>query len=291
MFKDIVLEIPSLAPNDCFSVSLEKPEELAGSLHFHEEMELNLIMDAAGAQRIIGDHIGETGNMELVLIGPDLPHGWFNHHCLSGNIREVTIQFNKELFPLALLQKNQLFNIRKMFEDAKRGLLFSKETVQKISPRIMALNGKTGFDSVLELLSILHDLSMARDTCILSDITFTKERHVFNSRRIEQVFEFLYRNFAEKITLSDVSGIANMSDGSFSRFIKIHTGHSFTENLIKIRLGHVSRMLINSSYSVNEIASKCGFHNMANFNRIFRERKGCSPKEFKRKYKGKCVFI
>ncbi|MVT44883.1 helix-turn-helix domain-containing protein [Chitinophaga oryziterrae] len=50
-------------------------------------------------------------------------------------------------------------------------------------------------------------------------------------------------------------------------------------------------MLINSSYSVNEIAGKCGFHNMANFNRIFRERKRCNPKEFKQKYTGKCVFI
>jgi AraC-like DNA-binding protein len=284
MFKEIVLEIPTLSPGDCFAISSAKKASFADPLHFHEELELTLILNAAGAQRVVGDHMGEIGDAELVLTGPNLPHGWFTHNCTSDNIHEINIQFNKELFPASLLEKNQLIHIRRMFEDAKRGLLFSKETVQRIAPRLIALNKKIGFDSVLELLSIFHDLSIARNSRMLSDITFTKDNYAFSSRRIERVFEFLHLNFSKKVTLSDVAKIANMSDGSFSRFIKIHTGHSFTESLIEIRLGHVSRMLINTCYSVNEIANKCGFQNMANFNKIFRERKGCSPKEFKQKY-------
>jgi AraC-like DNA-binding protein len=291
MFKEILLEIPPLSQNDCFTLSSKTKDAFTYPLHYHEELELNLILNAAGAQRVIGDHMGEIGDAELVLTGPNLPHGWFTHNCVNTDIHEVTIQFNAALFPPGILQKNQLIHIRTMFQDAKRGLLFSKEMAQQLSVRILALDKKTGFDSVLELLSIFHDLSVARNSRMLSNISFTKESHVFNSRRIERVFEFLHRNFEKKITLSDVARIAHMSDGSFSRFIKIHTGHSFTENLIGIRLGHVSRMLINTSYSVNEIANKSGFQNMANFNKIFRERKGCSPKEFKQKYVGKCVFI
>lgn len=291
MFKDILLEIPPLSPNDCFTLFSRRKAAFNYPLHFHEELELNLILNAAGAQRVIGDHMGEIGDAELVLTGPNLPHGWFTHHCANSDIHEVTIQFNAALFPPGILQKNQLIHLRTMFEDAKRGLLFSKETVLKIATRILALEKKMGFDSVLELLSIFHDLSVARNSRMLSNISFMGESTVFNSRRIEKVFDFLHRNFDRKITLSDVAKIAHMSDGSFSRFIKIHTGHSFTESLIEIRLGHVSRMLIDTSYSVNEIANKCGFHNMANFNKIFRERKGYSPKEFRQKYVGKCVFV
>lgn len=291
MFKEIVREITPLTQNDCFTLFSRKKAEFTFPLHSHEEMELNLILNAAGTQRIIGDYMGEIGDMELVFVGPNLPHGWFTHNCKSRNIHEVTIQFNKELFPQVFLQKNQLINIRKLFEDAKRGLLFSRETVQQIAPRILDLDKKYGFDSVLELLSIFHDLSIARNSRMLSDITFTKENYAFNSRRIERVFEFLHRDFAKKITLADVSRIANMSEESFSRFIKIHTGYTFTENLTEIRLGHVSRMLIDTTYSVGEIANKCGFQNMANFNRIFRERKGCTPKEFKQKYIGQRVFV
>ncbi|MEJ7736961.1 MAG: helix-turn-helix domain-containing protein [Chitinophagaceae bacterium] len=36
-----------------------------------------------------------------------------------------------------------------------------------------------------------------------------------------------------------------------------------------VRIGHASRMLIDTTQSINEIAYKCGFNNMSNFNRIF----------------------
>lgn len=291
MFNEILREVTPLTQNDCFMLFSRKKAEFAFPLHLHEEVELNLILNAAGTQRIIGDHMGEIGNAELVLVGSNLPHGWFTHNCRSKDIHEVTIQFNKDLLPLELLQKNQLINIRKMFEDAKRGLLFSEDTISRISSRILELDKKFSFDSVLELFSILHDLSNARNSLMLSDISFTKENYSFNSRRIERVFEMLHRDFAKKLTLADAARMANMSKESFSRFVKLHTGTTFTENLVQIRLGHVSRMLIDTTHSVSEIAAKCGFHNMANFNRLFREHKGCTPKEFRKKYVGQQVFI
>jgi AraC-like DNA-binding protein len=286
MFKEIVLEIPSLTQDDCFTIT--SGEIATYPLHYHEELELKLITGAVGTQRIIGDHTGETGDVEMVLVGSNLPHGWFVPDSAGSNHHEITVHFKKDIFPL---EKNQLINIRKMFEDAKRGLLFSVETTMRLAPRLLALHKKAGFESVLEIQSILHDLSMAGNSRMLSGISFTKDDYNSNNQRIEEVFSFLQLNFSKKVRLTDVARVANMSKGAFSRFIKIHTGHSFAENLIQIRLGHVSRMLINSSYSVSEIANKCGFQNMANFNRIFRERKGCSPKIFKKRYMMSCQSL
>lgn len=291
MFKEVVREITPLTINDCFTLFSRKKSEFTFPLHTHEEYELNLVLNAAGTKRVIGDHVDVIDDDELVFVGPNLPHGWFNHQCSSDEIHEITIQFHKDLFGTPFLQKNQLLHIRNFFEAGKRGVLFSKETVQQISPRIMALDKKSGFDSILELLSILHDLSISRNSRMLSDITFTKDTHNYNSRRLERVFDYLNRNFDKEITLAEVAKIANMSDVSFSRFIKTHTGYTLTESLAEIRLGHVSRMLIDTSHSISEIANKCGFHNMANFNKIFRAKKGCSPKEFKRNYVGQRVFV
>ena len=107
-----------------------------------------------------------------------------------------------------------------MLDNSKRGVMFSKETIENIAHRILSLGKKMGFDSVLELLSIIHDLSISRDSKLLSDSSFTSEVFYYDSRRIETVFEFLNRNFSQMITLSEVAKIANMSDVSFSRFIK-----------------------------------------------------------------------
>ncbi|WP_211301938.1 AraC family transcriptional regulator [Chitinophaga niastensis] len=35
---------------------------------------------------------------------------------------------------------------------------------------------------------------------------------------------------------------------------------------------------------MNEIAYKCGFNNISNFNRIFKKKKDCTPKEFRLAY-------
>lgn len=291
MFKDVIREITPLTQNDCFTIFSRKKSEFNFPLHSHEEMELNLILNAAGTKRIVGDHIDEIDDMEMVLVGSNLPHGWFTHRCKTGNIHEVTIQFQKELFSQGFLQKNQLIYIRKLFDGAKRGVSFPRETIQQITPRLLALEKKTGFDSILELFSIFHDLSISRNIKMLSDSTFMPEKFTYNSRRLERVFDYMNHHFAKEITLKEVAKISNMPEASFSRFIKMHTGFTFTESLTDIRLGHVSRMLIDTTHSVAEIANKCGFNNMANFNRIFKLKKGCTPKEFKKNYSGHRVFI
>jgi AraC-like DNA-binding protein len=288
---DIVREITPLTQNDCFTLFSRVKTEFDFPLHNHDDMEINLILNAAGAQRIVGDHISEIEECELVFVGPNLTHGWFTHNCKSENIKEVTIQFHKDLFDERLLKRNQLVAIRQMFDNSKRGLLFSRETIDTISPRVLNLSKKSGFDSILELFSIIHDLSIARGTKLLSDSTFTVDHLNYNSRRIEKVFEFMNNNFNKQLTLADVSKVAGMPEASFSRFIKQRTGFSFIDSLNEIRLGHVARMLIDTTQSIAEIALQCGFNNMANFNRTFKQKKGCTPKEFRENYVGKRIFI
>jgi len=288
---DIVREITPLTQNDCFTLFSRVKTEFDFPLHNHDDMEINLILNAEGAQRIVGDHIGEIEDCELVCVGSNLTHGWFTHNCKSDNIREVTIQFHKDLFDDRLLKRNQLIAIRQMFDNSKRGLLFSKATIDAIAPRILNLSKKSGFDSILELFSIIHDLSISRGIKLLSDSTFTVDQLNYNSRRIEKVFEYMNNNFNKQLSLADVSKVAGMPEASFSRFIKQRTGFSFVDSLNEIRLGHVARMLIDTTQSIAEIALQCGFNNMANFNRTFKQKKGYTPKEFRENYVGKRIFV
>ena len=125
----------------------------------------------------------------------------------------------------------------------------------------------------------------------LSDPSFTNEKFYYNSRRIEKVFEFMNDNYYKQVSLAEVSRIANMPEASFSRFIKKRTGKTFIDSLNEIRLGHASRMLIDTTNTVAEIAYKCGFNNISNFNRIFKRKKFCIPKDFRETYTGNRVFI
>jgi AraC-like DNA-binding protein len=292
MHTNIMREITPLTRSDCFTIFSRVKSNFDFPLHSHEELELNLILNAKGAKRVLGDHIAVIDDTELVLVGSNLPHVWQTHKCKSKEIREVTIQFHKDLFDEKFLKRNQMSFIRKMLERSARGISFSKQTIEQLAPRLLSLNQKHGFDSVLELLSILHDLSVSRNMHTLSDATFNNAEFSYNSRRIAMAVDYMSHNFQKPVTLTEAAKLVNMTDVSFSRFFKTRTGITFMNSLLEIRLGHVSRLLIDTTQSVSEVAYHCGFNNISNFNRIFKKKKGCTPKEFRESYSdGNRVFI
>jgi AraC-like DNA-binding protein len=284
MHKDIMREITPLTSSDCFTFFTRTKSEFDFPLHCHEELELNFIRNAKGARRIIGDHIAEIDEYELILVGSNLPHVWETHKCKSKEIKEITIQFHKDLFDEKFLRRNQMNYIRKMLERSAKGISFSTETIQQIESRLTIVSQKQGFDSVLELLSILHDLSVSRNMRTLSDTIFSGAELTYNSRRIEKVLEHMNQNFHKNVTLDEVGKLVNMTPASFSRFFKQRTGISFIASLLELRLGHSSRQLIDTTHSIAEIAYNCGFNNISNFNRLFKKKKGCTPKEFRENY-------
>lgn len=284
MKTKLLREITPLTQSDCFSLFYRVKSEFDFPLHYHEEFELNFIENAKGARRVIGDHIEEIDDLELVLVGPNLQHGWFTHKSAGNEIKEITIQFHHDLFEKKFLDRNQMNFIRNMFERSLRGILFSRETILSIMTRLKELPQKHGFDSVLELMSILHDLSISRNIRTLSDSSFSNETFSYNSRRVQRIMEYLNKNFDKTVSLPEAAKIVSMSEVAFSRFFKLRSGNTFVDTLNEIRLGHASRMLIETTQSITEVAYKCGFNNISNFNRIFKKKKDLTPKEFRQEY-------
>lgn len=286
-----IREITPLTPSECFTVFTRVTRDFDIPFHNHEDMELKLIINGSGAKRIVGNHTTEIGGLEMVLLGSGLSHGWLNHKCKRKEVTEVTLHFHKDLLDDRFLTRDPLSGIRNMLEEAKEGVSFSTETVELLMPRLLNLGSHTGFGSVLEFLSILHELSIASGSQTLSNATIDNDGENYISKRIEKVYEYMNAHFNVQVTLTEVAKLAGMPDASFSRFIKQRTGQTFIDSLNEIRLAHVTSMLVDTTLPIADIAYKCGFHNLANFNRTFKSKKGCTPKEFRDNYVGKRVFI
>ena len=112
-----------------------------------------------------------------------------------------------------------------------------------------------------------------------------------DSRRVQKVEEYINLHYTEEIRLSQLAELTDMTSVSFSRFFKLRTGKSLSDYIIDIRLGHATRQLVDSTKTVAEICYECGFNNLSNFNRIFKKKKGCSPKEFREIYYKKKIFV
>jgi AraC-like DNA-binding protein len=281
-------EITPLTPLDCFTFFSRHKTDFDFPIHYHEEIELNLILHGKGVKRVVGDHIGTITDAELVLVGSNLPHGWLTHEYShtpdTEKIYEITIQFHRDLLDDKFLRKNQLFFINSLLERASSGVLFSEETIYKIKDRIISLTTSSGFHSVLEFFSILHDLSISKDSFTLCHETYRTKSTSYKGERLENIFTYMHENYEKDITLKDIADIAKMTEVSFSRYLKKMTGKTFVESLNEIRLGQASRKLIETYLTISEIAFICGYRNVSYFNRLFKDKKGKTPQEFRSEF-------
>lgn len=280
-------EITPLKEMDCFLVFDRMKNDFNFPIHFHTEYEINLILNAPGAKRVVGDHICEIGDAELVMVGPNLYHGWQDYHNNKSQlVHEITIQFPRDLFGENILNKNIMVPIKDLLEHSKRGISFSRAAILNVKDKMTSLSQKRGFDSFLELQTLLYDLAMSRDQKLLTNLSFQKTDDFQNSQRIEKLYNFVKDNFRNKIKLDEAAQLLNMSTVSFTRFIKQRTGKSFIDFVNEIRVGQATRLLIETNNSVSEICYGCGFNNISNFNRVFKKKQDITPSEFRSNFKG-----
>lgn len=291
--EKVIREITPLSEKDFFYIADRSKSEFTYPIHSHAEFELNFTERAAGVRRIVGDSIEVIGNYDLVLIASkDLEHVWEQHECKSERVREVTIQFSNELFENNFVTKGQFDSIRKLLQRARRGLTFPMSAILKIYPQLDTLSSeRDGFYSVLKFFSILHELSLCDDAVVLSSSEFAKIETHSDSVRVQTVQSYINDHYKKDIRLPVLAQMAGMSAVAFSRFFKLRTGKSLSDYIIDIRLGYASRFLADSTKSISEICYDCGFNNLSNFNRIFKKKKSCSPKEFRENFRKKNKIV
>ena len=291
--SQVLQEITPLSDKDCFYVVERHKSEFLFPIHCHTEFELNFIENGAGVRRIVGDSVEEIGGYELTLVaGERLEHAWEQGNCRSADVREITIQFSRTLFPEELLARKQFRTIREMFQKAANGLTFSLKAIMKVYNLLDVLASEPdGFEQYQRLLQILYTLSNDEGARVLARSSFANIAHNVESRRVRKVQEYINAHYSEEIRLEDCAAMVGMSPSAFSRFFKQHTGRTLMDYIIDIRLGNAARLLVDTSEGISEISYACGFNNLSNFNRAFKARRGYTPRDFRTLFRKNRVFV
>ena len=291
--SNVLRETPPISEKDCFYIVERHKSEFNYPIHSHEEFELNFIEHCAGVHRVGGDSIEEVGDYDLVLVAGDgLEHAWQQGNCTSPDVREITIQFSSTLLDERLLDRNQFSSIRKMFERARLGVAFSMDAIMKVYSVMDGIaQQKSGFEQFLAMLRVLYELSLDPGARTLASSAFAQKETGRESRRVSKVKEYISAHFADDLRLEDLAALVGMTPSAFSRFFKQHTSRTLSDYIIDIRLGKAARMLVDTSRSIGEISFACGFNNLSNFNRIFKARRGCTPRDFRTLFTKSRVYV
>lgn len=104
-----------------------------------------------------------------------------------------------------------------------------------------------------------------------------------HKRNLQNVKEYLEKNYSEKISLDDLSETFFINKFYLTRLFREQYGTSVNDYLIQIRLEHAKELLTSTKMPVKKVCSACGFANTNYFYKVFRKREGISPGEFQKR--------
>jgi AraC-like DNA-binding protein len=96
------------------------------------------------------------------------------------------------------------------------------------------------------------------------------------------IIHYIHLHYQEDLSLTDLSAKFSMSISRISEVIKETTGQTFVHFLHDLRLRHACSLLVSTEMSVSEIAFEVGYGSYKTFSRIFHEKKGVVPKDYRK---------
>ncbi|WP_300022033.1 AraC family transcriptional regulator [uncultured Maribacter sp.] len=258
-------------------VQVDKEPLFYNRLHQHEEIQISHIVNGNG-KLLVGDSIHQFTTGDIYVIGSNLPHvfksieGHQNAHMISVFFTETS--FGTDFFNLPYLTDTNTF-----FSNAKSGFKITSNQTQ-IAEKLLKIRSEQNLKLFICFLELLKDISSASKKP-LSTFIYSKTLSSTEGERLQDIFDFVFKNFQQPISLDEIAKMACMTQNAFCRFFKQRTDKTFFQFLIELRVAHACQLLIsNKELTVNMIAELSGFNSISNFNKKFKKIKGITPTQY-----------
>lgn len=271
---------PDLANYDLQNIEYFVSDNLALVLPINEQFEYSskknhthpaylflITYDEYTSLKIAKEHITSVPQ-NLYCISPDISH---HEDSILNTPRYCAIFIKKEYFEKCFsLYSDKVINFKGEAYTLKNNKLNNlvKEFIFYDDSKTNSNDIKNSYANLIThhiLMSIFH---------VKSD-TINIENSDLNS-----IVHYINTHFHEDITLDDLSKRANLSLTQINRLFRKELRITPINYLLKVRLSNSKRLLLNGSFTITEIAMRCGFNSNAYFTKMFKKVYGYTPTEF-----------
>lgn len=253
--------------------------------HYHPEYEIIFVEKSYGI-RLMGNHIGNFSDGDLVFISPNLPHVWRNDKNFYGGDTDLfvdvyVIHFREEALKDGFFDLPELIEVKKLFSRGEQGVLIkSGKDHNKIASMVKKTVFSSGFGRLIYFLETLYLIANTPNYDLLSSPGYTNSVNLADAERINKIMDFVIKNFSEEIKLEEMADLANLTKASFCRYFKSKTHKTFSQFLNEVRILNACKLLVNSNMTITEICYDTGYNNISHFNRQFKGITGYTAREY-----------
>ncbi len=240
-------------------------DNLNTDAHLHEHIEMGYIISGS-SELYIEDKRFFLNSGDAFIIFPNMIHRYES----SNNLCSYLIILNTEFMPE-----------------------FGKTFLNKV-PISPVISGKT--PHIRRLLDIFFDITtplpfesmrgiILAVTGIMLENTEMENRDRYNISTLKNILLFCESHYTEPITIGDVADNLHISRSHVSHIFKNKLNTSFGKYINEKRINLACDILKNTQTTVTETALDSGFSSLRTFNRIFAEKMGCTPREYRKNFR------
>lgn len=256
------------------------PEKLI-DLHTQDTWELVYIITGSGV-RTIGNTTEPFHKSEIILIPPQMPHGWSfdtKDTDANGNIEDIALVFTDDMLRRCA---DTFPELKQGIEDIlnhRQAILMDESLQAPLSSLLWQMTTEDDLSRTVSLLRIFTLIVQGKGKGIAEEYRPTNRIQ----DRICRLQIFINCNYFRNISLHDAAEHLGMHPSAFCTFLKHATGKTFTVHLNEYRIHVACRFLREKAdANISEIAYQTGFNTICYFNRIFKQIMGMSPLAYRK---------
>ena len=211
--------------------------------------------------------------------------------CIDGLRKKLTKNELSISFPYSIHSYEETENVTTL------RVLFSPRMVKPYEKELYSnkpLNPYiTNGEDILPLLLKIKEhfktdkkLTVAYLTAVIGEILKRlelREAVAMDFSAVQQVLTYCSEHYREPVTIKSVATALFLSESYISKIFSNKIYISFRDYISDLRISEAKKMLEITDAKITDIMYSCGFNNQSSFNRIFCDKTGCTPTEYRKK--------
>ncbi len=145
-----------------------------------------------------------------------------------------------------------------------------------------------GYRAATLLASLLDGEPTPTETILIPPLGVTSRESTatlaVGHEGLAKAIHYLRENYCQPITINELQGVTGLSRRRLQDLFRENLGRTPLEELTRLRLTQVKMLLRSSTQPVGMIAQRCGLATAHRLSRLFRQKEGLSPAEFRRQF-------
>ncbi|ADQ16009.1 helix-turn-helix domain-containing protein [Leadbetterella byssophila] len=282
--KPLQFTIP-VTPDKSVLVQEDRIPHFYPYLHRHKEAQLIWVRKGSGTL-IVDNNFHDFTDGDIFLIAPQQSHVFrSNSGEPEEGIHTLSVFYDPDGSLNALLNLPELRPFHGFIKEYRGGFKVPHEHVAHISKRMLKIQKATHTDQIIHFLHLLRAFCKMEPKPVQLAPLNNEIISEGEGLRMGKIYNYVLKNYKNPLTLDDVAAAAHLTPQAFCRYFKKHTGVTFVTFLNELRVTEACKNLTSGKFdNISSVAYSCGFNSIANFNRVFKNVAGTSPKDYLTKY-------